>query len=74
MSVEARQAAKAYASLRDICLVPVFKAGDAGTVDKTQTATTQVSALFGTATPANFSVSGTTVSWTGRAGEWGCAE
>ncbi len=45
-------------------------AGFAGSVDKTATAATQVSALFGTATPANFSVSGTTVSWTGPVGEW----
>jgi hypothetical protein len=42
----------------------------AGSVDKTATAATQVSALFGTATPANFSVSGTNVSWTGPIGEW----
>ena len=46
-------------------------AGYAGTVDKTDTAATQVSALFGTATPANFSISGQTVSWTGPADEWG---
>ena len=45
-------------------------AGYAGTVDKTAAATTQVSALFGTATPTNFSVSGTNVSWTGPVGEW----
>ena len=45
-------------------------AGFAGSVDKTATAATQVSALFGTATPANFSVSGTNVSWTGPIGEW----
>jgi len=45
-------------------------AGYAGTVDKTATAATQVSALFGTATPANFSVSGTNVSWFGPVGEW----
>jgi len=36
-------------------------AGFAGSVDKTVSATTQVSAFFGTATPANFAVSGTTV-------------
>lgn len=46
-------------------------AGFAGSVDKTATAATQVSALFGSATPANFSVSGETVSWTGPAGDWG---
>jgi hypothetical protein len=45
-------------------------AGFAGSVDKTAAAATQVTALFGTATPANFSVSGTNVSWTGPAGEW----
>ena len=42
-----------------------------GTVDKSGTAATQVASLFGTATPANFTVSGETVSWTGPAGEWG---
>ncbi len=46
-------------------------AGYAGTVDKAASAATQVSALFGTATPASFSVSGETVSWTGPVGEWG---
>ena len=46
-------------------------AGYAGTVDKTGTAASQVSALFGTATPASFSVSGETVTWTGPVGEWG---
>jgi hypothetical protein len=46
-------------------------AGFAGSVDKTATAATQVAAMIGTATPANFSVSGTTVSWTGPVGEWG---
>ena len=45
-------------------------AGFAGSVDKTATAATQVAALFGTATPANYSVSGTNVSWTGPVGEW----
>lgn len=40
-------------------------AGYVGTVDKTGTAATQVSALFGVATPPNFSVSGQSVSWTG---------
>ena len=45
-------------------------AGFAGSADKTAIAATQVSALFGTATPANFSVSGTSVSWTGPIGEW----
>ncbi len=42
----------------------------AGSVDKTGTAASQVSALFGTATPASFSVSGETVNWTGPVGEW----
>ncbi|MBJ3764421.1 glycoside hydrolase/phage tail family protein [Maribius pontilimi] len=46
-------------------------AGYAGTVDKSATAASQVSALFGTATPASFSVSGQSVSWTGAAGDWG---
>ena len=46
-------------------------AGYAGTVDKTGTAATQVSALFGAATPASFSVSGENVSWTGPSGDWG---
>jgi hypothetical protein len=45
-------------------------AGFAGSVDKTPAAATQVSALFGTATPANFHLSGTTISWTGPASEW----
>ena len=42
----------------------------AGSVDKTAAAAAQVSAIFGDATPASFSVSGSTVSWTGAAGEW----
>ena len=46
-------------------------AGYAGSVDKTGTAASQVSALFGTATPASFSISGETVTWTGPVGEWG---
>ena len=46
-------------------------AGYAGTVDKTATAATQVAALFGAATPASFSVSGQSVSWTGPSGDWG---
>ena len=46
-------------------------AGFAGTVDKTATAASQVAALFGAATPANFSVSGQSVSWTGADGDWG---
>jgi hypothetical protein len=45
-------------------------AGSAGSVDKTAAAAAQVSAIFGDATPASFSVSGETVSWTGPAGEW----
>lgn len=40
-------------------------AGFAGTVDKTAAAATQVNSFFGTATTANFSVSGTEVNWTG---------
>ena len=46
-------------------------AGFAGTVDKTAAATTQVSALFGSAVPANFAVNGTAVSWTGSPTDWG---
>ncbi len=46
-------------------------AGYAGSVDKTATAATQVTALFGAATPASFSVSGQSVSWTGPSGDWG---
>ncbi|WP_050528385.1 baseplate multidomain protein megatron [Pseudorhodobacter aquimaris] len=45
-------------------------AGYAGSVDKTAAAATQLSALFGTATPANFNVSDETVSWIGPVGEW----
>ena len=45
-------------------------AGFAGTVDKTSTAAAQVSAFFGSATPANFSISGDSVTWTGGA-DWG---
>ena len=46
-------------------------AGFAGSVDKTGTAASQVSTFFGSATPANLSVSGETVSWTGSASDWG---
>ena len=46
-------------------------AGYAGSADKTAAAATQVAAFFGAATPAQFSVSGETVSWQGPAGEWG---
>jgi hypothetical protein len=46
-------------------------AGFVGSVDKTGTAATQVSALFGAATPGNFSVSGETVSFTGSPSDWG---
>lgn len=46
-------------------------AGYAGSVDKTAPAATQVAALFGTATPASFSVSGESVSWAGSPGDWG---
>ena len=45
-------------------------AGFVGSVDKTAPAGAQVAAFFGTATPSNFAVSGTTVTWTGGA-EWG---
>jgi hypothetical protein len=46
-------------------------AGFVGSVDKTGTAATQVSALFGAATPGNFSVSGQNVSFTGSPSDWG---
>ncbi|MBB1492532.1 glycoside hydrolase/phage tail family protein [Paracoccus sp. MC1854] len=46
-------------------------AGHEGSVDKTGTAAAQVSALFGSATPASFSVSGESVSWLGAPGNWG---
>ena len=46
-------------------------AGFAGSVDKTGTAATQVSALFGAASPGNFSVSGESVAFTGSPTDWG---
>jgi hypothetical protein len=46
-------------------------AGFAGSVDKTGTAATQVTALFGAATPGSFSVSGETVAYTGAPSDWG---
>lgn len=46
-------------------------AGFAGTADKTAAAATQVSSFFGAATPAQFAVSGDSVSWTGPSGDWG---
>ncbi|SMG36639.1 GTA TIM-barrel-like domain-containing protein [Paracoccus sp. J56] len=46
-------------------------AGFAGTVDKTAVAAAQVSAFFGAATPAQFAISGDTVSWTGPSSDWG---
>ncbi len=46
-------------------------AGFVGSVDKTGTAATQVSALFGAATPGNFNVSGESVSFTGSPSDWG---
>ncbi|HEY4112854.1 MAG TPA: glycoside hydrolase TIM-barrel-like domain-containing protein [Rhizomicrobium sp.] len=45
-------------------------AGFAGTVDQTSTATTQVDAFFGNASSSDYSVSGTSVSWTGG-DDWG---
>jgi hypothetical protein len=45
-------------------------AGYAGTVDKTAPAATQVDAFFGNAQSSDFSVNGTTVSWTGGS-DWG---
>ncbi len=46
-------------------------AGYEGSVDKTATAASQVSAFFGSASPSDFAVSGETVSWTGPSGDWG---
>ena len=46
-------------------------AGYVGSVDKTATATTQVAALFGSASPSDFAVSGENVGWTGASGDWG---
>jgi hypothetical protein len=46
-------------------------AGFAGTVDKTAAAAAQVASLFGSATPASFSISGQSVSWTDTPGDWG---
>jgi hypothetical protein len=46
-------------------------AGFAGSVDKTVAAAAQVDAFFGTATPADFAVSGDTVTWTGPDDDWG---
>ncbi|ODM43020.1 glycoside hydrolase TIM-barrel-like domain-containing protein [Cereibacter johrii] len=46
-------------------------AGSAGTVDKTAAAATQVSSFFGTANPAQFAVSGETITFTGSPGDWG---
>lgn len=45
--------------------------GYVGSVDKTAAAASQVASVFGAATPANFSVSGETVSWTGPSSDWG---
>lgn len=46
-------------------------AGFAGTVDKTAAAASQVTALFGSASPSDFTVSGETVAWTGTPSDWG---
>ncbi len=46
-------------------------AGFAGSVDKTATAAAQVAALFGGATPADFTVAEESVSWTGPSDDWG---
>jgi hypothetical protein len=45
-------------------------AGYAGTVDKTATAASQVTAFFGSAAASDFAVAGTAVAWTGGA-DWG---
>jgi hypothetical protein len=44
--------------------------GVSGSPDKTSAASTQVSAFFGSASPSDYSVSGTTVTWTGG-DDWG---
>jgi hypothetical protein len=46
-------------------------AGYAGSVDRTAAATAQVAAYFGSAQPHHYSVSGTSVSWTGSSGDRG---
>lgn len=46
-------------------------AGFAGSPDRTAAAASQVAAFFGGATPGNFAVSGTSVSWTGSPGDRG---
>lgn len=43
----------------------------AGSPDLSSAVVPQVEAFFGNAQPGNFSVSGTSVSWTGPAGDWG---
>ena len=45
-------------------------AGFVGSVDKTASASAQVTAFFGSATPSSFAVSGTTVAWIGGT-DWG---
>lgn len=45
--------------------------GEVGTVDKTATAAAQVSAFFGGASAADFSVAGGAVSYSGSATDWG---
>ena len=46
-------------------------AGYVGSVDKTVATASQVANFFGGATPANFAVSGETVSWIGSPSDWG---
>ena len=45
-------------------------AGQAGTVDKTAAAATQIASFVGTVTAAHFSLSGDTVQYSGPANEW----
>ncbi|HTQ15682.1 MAG TPA: glycoside hydrolase TIM-barrel-like domain-containing protein [Rhizomicrobium sp.] len=45
--------------------------GVAGSPDKSGAAAAQTGAFFGAAAPSDFAVSGTDVTWTGAAGEWG---
>ena len=44
--------------------------GYTGAVDKTATAATQIASFFGSAVPGDYTVDGTSVSWSGTAGEW----
>lgn len=45
--------------------------GQGSTPDKTATAGTQITSFFGSVTTGNFSISGTTVNYTGSSSDWG---